>query len=148
MLDNLLSSAKYASRRVIEDEQMAHQPILVVAHHGQINAITFTVNDPKLFRQAIIHLLQKFNADAYVFINEAWSATGKAAEEIVRSGKPISDLPLDDRLDMLIIIGAERSGKFRMYNAEILDTPSGKKLKEFTELNAEHADGRLIIRNW
>ena len=93
-------------------------------------------------------ILQHIQAIWCIIVVEMWYVEGKESRSRVDSGVSITDLPLDDRKNMLLIGICKKSGESRFIAAEIYNTPQGKKVQRWEEWkNVAHLDN-LVLKGW
>lgn len=108
-------------------------------------------NVPKaMWPMVVTGLLRASNAEAYIFVSEAYMASGgKELRDKLESGviENIIDLPKDDREDALFVVARLRKGKPLIAYAYIWDTPQGRRVQEcrYFDSKAEGIEGRLFF---
>jgi hypothetical protein len=104
----ILDFIKSAATKIIESGEV-HQPMLFALTPSGIAIINIIETPKELFGAFVAYALHQISAYGYILINEAWQAEAKDKGEQERlqkflgSGKQVSDLPLDDRTEILII---------------------------------------------
>uniref|UniRef100_A0A6M3M4Z2 Uncharacterized protein n=1 Tax=viral metagenome TaxID=1070528 RepID=A0A6M3M4Z2_9ZZZZ len=150
-LNKAIQETKAISRTIIESGQ-EHQPTLLILTPTEgINTLIGWV-DKENFKEVVSQLLHHFHAYAYIFINEAWTAhvdkNSPLAQEIMSGRKKISELPLDDKDEILMIMAAENGKSYRSWAAKIRYTREDKRyLDEWME-DEGVADGRMVLKEW
>ena len=157
-IDELIEVAKVTSRHIIEDLQQEHIPImLILTPRGKIGAPVRleTKEDKENFQTIATSLLHQLNAYAYAFISEAWmsslpvdSPTGK---DLLNGTKRVTELPLDDREEILCIHVVKRDAYHKEVSAKIkykVDNSRYLDKWEETEVDSEAPIGRLTVWNW
>ena len=148
-LDEMLALAKACSQEIVKKGEQ-HAPIVIFSGR-EAGAACIELPDKRAkehFAETLRGLLCRFSARRYVFICEAWRATGKAAEQVVRSGS-ILDLPPDDREEVINIIAVENGGRALMCYAVILNHPEGRRLGEWSKVETpDMLSGRMVVTRW
>lgn len=140
-LDTLVNLAKEKSREIVESGQ-EHVPTALI--YGEGLSIVQILGDKEAFKAGFTALLKKLHAVRYVFITEAWMTESlRPLREDIR----VRDLPMDDREEALFIVAVEKGHKVKMIYAIIADTPSGRKLGEFSNSGGQMT-GRMVVEDW
>lgn len=147
ILEDLVNQVKETSRKVVEELDEEHIPLVIALTPDGIAQIPMVIEDKANFKVTLEMALHHINAFSYIFINEAWTAEGEAlTSRILSEGIAISDLPLDDRGEILTITAVEKGKKPTYFLAKIYPAPQGRRLGEWMEL--AEAFNRLIATNW
>lgn len=151
LLGQAVDFAKKQSKEIVESGE-EHIPIILALTPESANIIPLNGMDKDRFKEDICGVLRQLNAYAYVFINEAWVAKlpidSPTVQRIFNGEVSISELPLDDRIEMLTVAAAENGKSYRMWSAKIRYTREGKRyLGEWEEMGGSPT-GRLILREW
>lgn len=151
VMENL---AKLVAPQIIS-AGLTHSPTLITeSEDGQvlIAQIILPDNKPKkLLNECIRTILIEHNSNKYVFVAELWQTTFKESNEtlaFIKSGKQITDLPLDDRKSILSIFCVEKNKPPKVIYAEILDIPEGRKLADWIERQDPNMYGYGILESW
>ena len=145
-LDVLLQLAEEKSRYGIEVMQQEHDCIALVDSGGSVSVVSISIsseNAKNTFIPMFSTLLRKLNAECYVLISEAWATTSNRPRI---EGIPVSELPLDDRDEILQLMAVENKGSCKGRIAVIDNTPHGRKLREFKSVTV--LAGRLMVKEW
>lgn len=150
-LEETIEFAKDISKIIIESGE-EHQPIMFIFTPTGTHVTQLVNVDKNLFKPAISMLLRQFHAYAYVFINEAWGAKlskdSPLLPKLLSGEILVSDLPPDDKEEILTIMVAENEKSYHGYSAKIKYTSEGKRyLGEWGEMKGI-ATGRLILKEW
>ncbi len=150
-LEEITNFTKEAARAVVESGE-EHLPTMLAISSGEVNLIHLVEMKKDKFKQHISGLLQRLNAYAYIFVNEAWGTKlnkdSPTVKRILSGEVSISELPLDDKEEILTVIVAENGKSFNCWSAKIGYTPEGKRyLKEWEEMKGI-VGGRLILKEW
>jgi hypothetical protein len=149
----IINFIKQTATNIIESGQ-EHQPTLFPLTPSGIGVVGLAGFPSKdMFVKAMTAILHQVKAYGYILVNEAWQAEAKDEGEQERlqkfldSGKGISDLPLDDRVEILIITCYQIGEPLKTLIAKI----NNRRVGEFTEM-VESEDmkfeGRMVVRNW
>lgn len=150
-LEEITNLTKKQARAIVESGQ-EHQPIMLVFSPEGANIIHLVEIKKDKFKQAISTLLRKLNAYAYIFVNEAWGTKlakdSPITKRLLNGEISVSELPLDDREEILTIMVAENGKSFNAWSAKIRYTSEDKRyLGEWEEMG-DIARGRLVLREW
>lgn len=150
-LEEVVNLVKGKARGVVESGEECEPAMFVLIPGGIAIVALGRINKDK-FRQAMSGLLQELNAYAYVFINEAWRAMltkdSLAARRVLRSEISVSELPLDDREEILMVMVAENNKSFYTWSAKIGYTPESKRYLEEWKKSEDIIGGRLVLKEW
>jgi len=150
-LEEITNLTKGQARAIVESGE-EHQPIMLALSSEGVNFIHLVEINKDRFKESISGLLRKLNAYAYVFVNEAWGTKlnkdSPIAKRILSGEISVSELPLDDKEEILTIMVAENGKSFYGWSAKIGYTPEGKRyLKEWEKMGSS-ASGRLVLKEW
>ena len=130
---------------MVEVLQEQHDLIAMVDSGDKMSVVAFNLSDgdKHSFAPALKRLLRELKAIRYVLISEAWATTSSRpnTEDI-----KVSELPLDDREEIIQILAVENKGTRRGKMAVIDNTPHGRKLREFRPV--EVLSGRMVVKEW
>lgn len=150
VLEEATELAKSLSKAIVESGE-EHQPIMIIITPSGINTMLLRGLDKNRFKQDIGGLLRQFHAYAYIFIDEAWSATISNDSPLIHklfSGEiSVSELPLDDRDEILTIVATENRKSYRCWTAKIKYTLDKRYLGEWEEMEGA-PEGQLILKEW
>lgn len=151
-LEKATDFAKEQSKDVIESGEK-HVPIIIALTPEGLCMIHLARMDKNRFKQEMAAILRQLDAYAYLFINEAWSTRlpkdSPIASKLSRGEISVSELPLDDKQEILSILVAENGKSLHYWSAKILYTHDDKRfLGEWEEKNFSDAKGRLILKEW
>jgi len=142
MLD--IDLVKNHARKIVESGQEHDFIVLIEGARGvTITKIVLDEEAKGNFARFFSALLSKEGATEYISVNEGWATESNRP---LREGIRVSELPLDDRKEILMITHVYRNSKFYMESAEILDTPQGHKLGKFEAI--DNAEGRMLVKEW
>lgn len=149
-VNDLIEIAKDAAKDIIETEGQYHVPRLIMdCPNSHIEVIRFNRMNESVkanFQAKLKTLLSEHKATAYIFVFEGWAAEEEAAIKV----ENISDLPLDDRSEILLMVVCEKGNPPWMIHAKIHNTPQGRKVGEYEELKPPEGsiEGRMVVTNW
>jgi hypothetical protein len=147
-IDALFQTAKAVSRDIAEREELI-PVILTMDHEGAVGIITIgSINESvkQSFIPVVSAVLKRVNAQAYVFVNEAFmSSSSRAASGEVQ----VSDLPPDDRDEIVLLTGKEKGCTMRSSYAVIDHKPAGRRLREWVDVpTGATLEGRMVVTEW
>ena len=149
-LEEMVSLAKEEAKEIIEVFGQEHEPILLMDTPDGFAVLRTTASSPIL-----LDLLLKFNAYRYVFIAEAWMTRllndSPNLGRLERGELAVSQLPPDDRSEILQIIAQERGNPPTVYTYEIDNTGQGRRLgqeKVFVNEPDQRLGGWMILEDW
>lgn len=97
-------------------------------------------------------LLREVCAKGYIMATEAWMASfpkgTEPPEELTKGKIKISDLPPDDRQEILFVVSVVKGKSVSVLTSPIRNAPSGKSLGDLTALSQEEVEGRLLVKDW
>lgn len=167
-IENVYENIKKAAKKIDETEE--HHPTLFVFSADEkqkdLNELRVIMLPPPSENRneyvvIIKNLLKQFKAVAYILVLEAWisciskdSDSGLVAS-LLSGEMRVSDLPLDDRNEVLMAICVEKNGKVRMEFAKIFSVKGqenrNRVVTDFAQFGSEaeiEISGRLFIRDW
>lgn len=146
-IEQIVDFAKGTSRMIIREGE-EHIPIIIARTPQGVIPIALAKINKDTFKQVLAKLLRQLQADAYVFICEAWSAEGEAlAKKVLEQGVAVSELPLDDRTEIVSIMAVENGKPAKGCFAKIKTRPQGRELGEWQTKDGV-ADGRMVLTEW
>jgi len=145
-IDEMVSLAKEESRKIVEAGE-EHQPIIIARTPAGVVPILVTQLNKATFRESLAGLLRLLRADAYVFICEAWMTDGNAGKRALKEGRAISELPLDDRTEIVFVTAYENGGAQVGYFAKIQTARGERRLSEWQRLEGI-PNGRMVLTRW
>lgn len=150
-LDQVIQMVKDKSRGIIESGEEHTQILIMLTPNGTINTLLTWVKKEN-FKEVVSQLLHHFHAYAYIFINEAWTAkldkNSSLLQELMSGRKKVSELPLDDKTEILMIIAAENGKSCNMWSAKIRYTPEDRRYLSEWELADGVGEGRMVLKEW
>jgi len=120
---------------------------VVISYNGHTNETHIVlITEPKdVMPTAIKRFLSEKKATAYALVMEAWQ-TGFVAS-LANHDWNVSDMPLDDRKEIVQVIAAEQGQQPISYQAEIKRSADGtRELGEWIPLRKFM--GRFVITEW
>ena len=152
-VNDLIAMTKDRAKHIIEVHGQEHIPMLLIDCPEGVSIIGFAdMNDQvkEMFSKIVSRLLRQHKATAYVWVCEGWAAEDEAADKIYKQGGRISDLPLDDRSEILQMVVCEKGQPPWMIHAKIHNTPQGRKVGDYEELKPPEGsiEGRMVVTNW
>jgi len=146
-LEQIIDFAKGTSRMIVREGE-EHIPIIIARTPQGLMPIALAKLNKDRFKEAVAKLLHLLQADAYVFVCEAWSAEGEAvAKKVLEQGMAVSELPLDDRTEIVSIMAVERGKSPTGCFAKIKTTPQGRELGDWQIIDGV-AEGRMVLTEW
>lgn len=151
-LEKAIQLAKEESRKVIELGE-EHEPMLFILTPDGISLARLVMLKGKdIFREATAAVLRQLHAHAYVFISEAWSVNlakdSPLLPKLTEGEISVSELPLDDRTEILSIMAVENNKSHQCWFAKIKYTPEGKRYLDEWNMVEGSPEGRLILKEW
>lgn len=150
-LEEITNFTKEQARAIVESGE-EHQPIMLALSPEGVNLIRLVEINKDKFKQGIAELLRRLNAYAYIFVNEAWGVKlakdSPTAKRILTGEISVSELPLDDREEILTVMVAENGKSFYGWSAKIGYIPNGKRYLKEWEGMGDIVKGRLILKEW
>ena len=149
--NELVEYAKERSRAIVEAGERHAPMMLVLLPDDTVAVWPLPEMDRDLFKNAVANVLRTMGACAYVMVQEAWESAVQDEATLARleAGEvQVSDLPADDRRDILMIVAARNGQPCRMLQAEVSETPQGRRLGDWWEAPAGGIKGRMVIEGW
>ena len=142
--------------RAIIEGGVEHAPMLFVqGADGWFATVLANLTDEMKagWQEVIPAILRRFQARGYIFITEAWMAEAKTdtalGRELANGQKQVSELPLDDRREILWLVAVEKGQPPRMMWAGIDNTPAGRRMRKLEPaLSGADIGGRMVVRDW
>lgn len=152
ILDEAVSLAKQQSRSIVESGE-EHIPLLLVLTPSGLGLVRPVVKDKNTFKSALTELLVMLSASAYVMIYGAWSTRidkdSPLLDRILSGELAISELPLDDREEILTITAVDNGKSYRCWAAKISYDHDNRHLGEWKEMPKDGAaSGRMVLKEW
>jgi len=150
-MEQTIQMAKDTSRYIIDSGE-EHMPILIMFTSTEVVNAGISGMEKEDFKVVVSQLLRHFHAHAYIFINECWmtklNMDSPLFQELESGRKQISDLPPDDREEVIVITATENGKSCRMWTANIQYTRDDKRyLGEWKEMDSV-GDGRMTLKEW
>lgn len=150
-LDESIEFAKEVAREIIESGEQ-HQPIMLTLTPQGRNIMLLSGIDKDEFQHNMATLLRQFNAYAYIYIDEAWvtnlPADCPTVQKLLRGDVTVSELPPDDKDEILMIMAAENGKSICSWMAKIRYTRDDKRYLDEWEKMDKVGEGRMILRKW
>lgn len=151
-LDNVIDLVKTISRKII-DSGKEHIPIMFMLTPEGICILHLHLDNKNYFKEIMTTTLQAANACAYVMVNEAWSArvnpNSLLADNLLAGKVQVSELPMDDKEEILLITVAKRKESYYSFKARIRYSCDGKRyLDKWIRLPDCDATGKMVIKEW
>lgn len=150
--DELVDGIKKRATEIIETLGQEHHMIafIITPTHTIITGLSCIPKN--IFKQVFCALLQRLNAVAYIIVGETWQAEiskNSPLFDLISSGKMcVTDLPLDDRVERLVINCVLNGKPSYRWAANISTNRDGeRRICEWKKINAE-MHGRMIIERW
>mgnify|MGYP001572820061 CR=1 FL=1 len=142
----LMDLAKDRSKQIVTSGDTL-VPILLVEEPEGVSVVGVVINHElkDKAQEVLIEVLRKADASGYVFICEAWSTHSMRP---LTEGVAVSELPLDDRTEIVIILAVEKGGEVLTVQAKITDIRGRRSLGEFKELIGTSLSSRFIVKDW
>lgn len=128
-------------------------PMMFMQAPDGLNIASFIGLDTDVFAPIATQILRECKAVSYIFATIAWvSATPEVAARVANTGVRLTDLPLDERDEVILLVTVEKGASVRMSSAVIWDLPRGKQVKEFKSLDSKldsgSLDGKCVVLDW
>lgn len=115
----------------------------IICSPNQLGICRIPSGMPKDVTALVIrNILQDRQAVGYVLVMEAWIAEVKGKEI------NMSDIPLDDKSEIIMISSIVKGGPVSCETAKIHHTTAGRKLGNFEKSPYQGYEGRFIIKDW
>lgn len=117
----------------IAQPRLALTPVIfAVDKDHKIHSMSLTDVPKMLCKPVMAAYLKEVNATAYMFVDEAWSTSISEKSEhfskLMRNEMVISELPLDDRAEVVIIIAVENGGKIETHVTKIVEVKGQRSI--------------------
>jgi len=144
--EKMLAIVKMGTKRILEEGGEVVPTLFLIDGKDRMAILGIPLTDENAksaFEKGLPEFLKATKAHTYFFVCEAWSTT---SERPINEGIAVSDLPLDDQKEIVIIAGAENKAGKLLFLAEIKTTLKGKELGEFEK--KEDGGGRFLVEKW
>ena len=155
-INNFIAFSKEVAKRIVEGDGEEHDPILFFLKDGT-HAFA-PVLDGMHPAHVLEIILKKMNPDAYVIITEAWAWASLVEESDPRTDKilngdlHVSDLPLAERKEILVISSCVKGQRARMSIADIVTVANARMVQPWRDIDdskdGEGVSGRLAVKEW
>jgi hypothetical protein len=150
---SLLELEKHAqegARTFIEQTGEEHDPILLVETPEGTATGVFDEFNVDTFQEQVTKALREQKATGYVFITEAWQATHESLHKVSNGEAKVSDLPSDDREEVIMTITVEKGKSPRVSSAIIISTSEGRTVRKFrSDIEAEGVvEDHMVVIDW
>lgn len=151
-LNEVIELAKSQSKDIVESGQ-EHIPILLAMTPASVIPVVLADMNKNKFKESMGDLLRCLCAEAYVCVHEArmtlpMEEDSPLQRQVLSGETAVSQLPPDDRAEVLIVAAAENGRSYRMLAARIDYTVEGeRRLGEWREMEGDF-EGRMILREW
>jgi hypothetical protein len=150
---SLLELEKHAqegAKTFIEQTGEEHEPILLVETPEGIATGVFDDFNIDTFQEQVTKALREQKASGYVFVTEAWQAILESQYKVLNGEDNVSDLPPDDREEVIMTITVEKGKSPRVSSAVIVPTSEGRTVKKFrSDIEAEGViEGHMVVTDW
>ena len=139
-LDGLIEFVKFGAKQIIDSGQ-EHASMLFVVDNSDRMTVGLvplgSVKEKSMFKMLLPDILRKQNAVYYVYINEAWETSSSRPLE---EGIGVVDLPLDDRVEIVLLVGGERGKTPRFVEAKIRTVNDKRTLEDWYERKTSFSD--------
>jgi len=147
---DLEKHAQEGAKTFIEQTGEEHEPILLVeTPEGTATGVVddFTIDT---FQDQVTKALREQKASGYVFITEAWQATHESLHKVSNGEAHVSDLPPDDREEVIMTITVEKGKSPRVSSAVIGRTSEGRTVNKFrSDIEAEGViEDHMVVMDW
>ena len=121
-------------------------PVVVAYNreHNELHMVQIAVEGSEQLARAIRTFLAEKDATSYALVIEGWATTFYEAAEAYDF--EVSQMPADDRWDMIQILAVERDGVKQSYEAKIIREGEERELGEWKEIH--NYEGRFVITEW
>lgn len=142
-IERLAEFAKEKARDIVESGE-EHRVIALVATPGGGVTVAPSV-DKEHFQAAFAAVLRRLRARGYVLVLESWFTTSRRP---VTEGIAVSDLPLDDRTEAVVIVQVVKGRRQVLHIAPIASTPQGRRLGGWQRMEQGELAGRMVVPDW
>ena len=145
-ITKLMNLTKSRSREIVSNGDTL-TPILLIEEPEGISVVGVVMNQELKDRaqEVLTNILREADATGYVLVLEAWSTTSMRplTERIA-----VSELPLDDRSEIVMILAVEKGREVLCMDAKITDIRGRRCLSEFRGISGYPLEGRCIVKEW
>jgi len=150
LLDAMIYSSKQFAKEIVETGNN-ELPLTLFTLDGMTGSILITLIFEE-HKSQLKAILRNVGADYYVLVGEAWQTIlqqdSPKLDQLYSGDMRVSDLPLDDRKEMLIIVAAE-NGRTTIVESSVIVRDKDNKRRVTTWLNdLTGSTGRLVIDKW
>ena len=147
---DLEKDAKKEVKTFIEQTGEEHEPILLVETPEGTATGVFDDFNIDTFQEQVTKALREQKASGYVFITEAWQATHESLHKVSNGEAHVSDLPPDDREEVIMTITVEKGKSPRVSSAVIVRTSEGRTVNKFrSDIEAEGViEDHMVVMDW
>lgn len=148
-----IDAIRELARLYVEEEQLEVPPLLFIEAADGSSPV-FNLNSlPKDLWTAFIKLaLDETQARQYVFLTESWMAhlqNNDPRSLLINSGKmQVTDLPLDDRSEIILLVQVWRRGKVTVWKNRIRYVGRDMRRLGVWELIPAPYQSRFLITIW
>jgi hypothetical protein len=143
--------AQNTVKRIVEELNQEVLPIVLLARGDTLIGGAPLQMEKSLWPEVIKESVELSGATEYIFISEAFAAQlppdSENVQQIIAGTKHISDLPENERKDIVAILHVLSTGKTDGADATIITMPDGKRKIERWKL-AKDLKGRMVIPAW
>lgn len=140
---------------VIVENNEQHVPTLIAYAPDGAKLLQFADFNEKvkeIFKPAVTKVLREFNAFAYIFVCEAWAVAvpdgSELGKKLVKGEIRVSEVPFDDRVEIITLHAAENGGKYYTWTAKIKHLKDKRFIEKWEEIPGKELSGRMIIKEW
>ena len=146
VLGELVNMVKYGTELNVAAQTGDLLPVVVAynSHHNELHMVQLASEGSSELAHAIRAFLAQKEASSYALVIEGWATTFYEAAEA--HNFEVSEMPADDRYEMVQILAVERDGIKLSYEARIHRTDDGRELGEWKQLTSY--EGRFVITEW
>lgn len=140
---------KQRARQTVESGEQVQTKLFALTPHG-IDIIPITEGMRPVYKSLVCTLLRQLQADACVTITEVWACKNptESRAKRLRSGEiKVSDLPLDDRQEMLVVV-AVKNGEFHEHQMATIITMTDDRRILGEWKTSGKLQGRMFIKEW
>ena len=152
-ISKVIDTIKAQSLQMAKEKELI--PILFVVTEYKVGVLPmdFSDTDSKSFyANAIPNILQETNAIGYAMISESWQAKldkNDSRVQFLLSGEiRVSDLPMDDREELISLVVVENHKKMYYYTAMIKSFNYPRVIDDFVEQNSTDMVGKFLVKDW
>ena len=147
--DELITKAKEAISETIINQGSVPSTLFVQTLEGVAVSDNPPIHNPN-FCYMLSDLLHILRVDVYMFTLENWRICTKDTNPLptkLTLPTKLEDIPLDDRTRSVVIIAHQKGFYARLTSADIINTPSGWKLGNWTE-SMKITDTNFPLAKW